>query len=638
MRIRRHESLPCYGLYGTNMHSSAKAYNERGSNCTCVTTSVLIGQRLGSTKSNPYVGSFRHSPPTSLRSMAVSSLPSLSSRKNASSSSFFSSPSFAFAANSPYVGWFRHAPPVFSSYQSLGSRASLMNRKNKKGNKLAGTTRSPRDSLIVQHKVNSELLLELNRWHEQLTSLFLGVENEVTDKNPPLLLRQIINGRLLGGSGKDDRLHGGSSSSSNNKNSIIQRCNNINQSYTSQMPSSSSSIASGTMHHPRYKSTVLSRLTSWLLFPLIYADDECFDDYGCLNGDYDSKKTSSGLKVLLSKSKDYRSIEIDSDETDDDDDNSSASSVDYDTSRKISVPECVTPEMEREFSVEANLSVSEIAEAYYAHQLLDERRRRSNSDATTTSQQSGLSPSSLHHASDYTEEEEIRQRLDYEITQMDIARMTRNASRHLDVDSILNLPTIIYRKRPNNTRSKLNIPQYDQSYHHISTPIHESRSETSTQGSIENIKNTRNDETVLSEDGWSFMMVSDMKPSGAENSMEKSNCSLQLVASAENDKEICVICQEPFRDGDRLRVLPCNHSFHVGCIDRWLTGSHSHNECFTAGCPTCKKRPVMQSPSSTLQIPILEGTDRNEDDMSGSLPSWAFANLGSVLAMSTGDF
>ena len=60
--------------------------------------------------------------------------------------------------------------------------------------------------------------------------------------------------------------------------------------------------------------------------------------------------------------------------------------------------------------------VSEIAEAYHAHQEID---------------QSEYSTFEGH-------------RLDYVITQMDIARMARNASRHLDVDSILSLPTCIH--------------------------------------------------------------------------------------------------------------------------------------------------------------------------------------------------
>lgn len=35
-------------------------------------------------------------------------------------------------------------------------------------------------------------------------------------------------------------------------------------------------------------------------------------------------------------------------------------------------------------------------------------------------------------------------------------------------------------------------------------------------------------------------------------------------------QEECVICLEMFAKGDRVRVLPCNHFFHLEEIDEWL--------------------------------------------------------------------
>ena len=55
----------------------------------------------------------------------------------------------------------------------------------------------------------------------------------------------------------------------------------------------------------------------------------------------------------------------------------------------------------------------------------------------------------------------------------------------------------------------------------------------------------------------------------------------------------CAICLAEFVDGDRVRVLaPCNHGFHVRCIERWLAARSS--------CPTCRARchvaPVVAEP------------------------------------------
>ena len=46
----------------------------------------------------------------------------------------------------------------------------------------------------------------------------------------------------------------------------------------------------------------------------------------------------------------------------------------------------------------------------------------------------------------------------------------------------------------------------------------------------------------------------------------------------------CAICLSTFCAGDAVavRLLPCMHVYHVGCIDPWLARS--------VRCPTCKER------------------------------------------------
>ncbi|GBE60325.1 zinc C3HC4 type domain containing protein [Babesia ovata] len=47
----------------------------------------------------------------------------------------------------------------------------------------------------------------------------------------------------------------------------------------------------------------------------------------------------------------------------------------------------------------------------------------------------------------------------------------------------------------------------------------------------------------------------------------------------EDNATVCRICLEDLQPEDRLRMLRCKHSYHVGCIDAWL--AHSNK------CPWC---------------------------------------------------
>lgn len=143
-------------------------------------------------------------------------------------------------------------------------------------------------------------------------------------------------------------------------------------------------------------------------------------------------------------------------------------------------------------------SLSHVAEAYYAHQATREIDEFSSNE----------------------------QHLDYVVTQFDIARMARNASKHLDVESILSLPTLTY---------------------HCSSS-----------------KECRDGDQIS--ESWSLVTAPNTD---------------RLAEEMTKENNVCVICMAEYDEGDRLRVLPCNHSFHVGCIDRWLSGSHSHFECVT---------------------------------------------------------
>ncbi|KAL1540055.1 RING-type E3 ubiquitin transferase [Salvia divinorum] len=47
------------------------------------------------------------------------------------------------------------------------------------------------------------------------------------------------------------------------------------------------------------------------------------------------------------------------------------------------------------------------------------------------------------------------------------------------------------------------------------------------------------------------------------------------------DVRQCYICLADYEEGDKLRVLPCNHEFHTPCIDKWLKEVNRV-------CPVCR--------------------------------------------------
>ncbi|XP_026395898.1 RING-H2 finger protein ATL11-like [Papaver somniferum] len=82
------------------------------------------------------------------------------------------------------------------------------------------------------------------------------------------------------------------------------------------------------------------------------------------------------------------------------------------------------------------------------------------------------------------------------------------------------------------------------------------------------------------------------------------------VKNTENVLE-CAVCLSTFEDGDMLRLLPCNHVFHTGCVDRWIVSESST-------CPVCRRDLEDNVPETTINagdvvIDVLEaGQDHTE--------------------------
>lgn len=201
---------------------------------------------------------------------------------------------------------------------------------------------------------------------------------------------------------------------------------------------------------------------------------------------------------------------------------------------------------------------------------------------------------------------------------------TAGTQRYLDIESILRLPTMTYEEESScGVVSSINT--YD------------------TDGG-KSIKVSEEDEEGAERSGkgleWSWISV----PRESSQSMESIASLVEPIVDHHFKDDQCVICLEKFHTGDRLRILPCQHRFHTSCIDKWLSGSFSHDDCMNALCPTCKSTPSTDADfahhAQSIESMVSDGSfvENFDDDsmqsmnLDGSVPSWAFARLGSKIA------
>uniref|UniRef100_A0A8J9TSD6 RING-type E3 ubiquitin transferase n=1 Tax=Phaeodactylum tricornutum TaxID=2850 RepID=A0A8J9TSD6_PHATR len=56
--------------------------------------------------------------------------------------------------------------------------------------------------------------------------------------------------------------------------------------------------------------------------------------------------------------------------------------------------------------------------------------------------------------------------------------------------------------------------------------------------------------------------------------------SSNVGADVDDSESKCLVCQSEYEEEERLRRLPCGHSFHASCVDQWLNTKDV--------CPYCR--------------------------------------------------
>eukprot|EP00884_Botryococcus_braunii_P006848 jgi/Botrbrau1/16164/Bobra.0272s0002.1 len=73
--------------------------------------------------------------------------------------------------------------------------------------------------------------------------------------------------------------------------------------------------------------------------------------------------------------------------------------------------------------------------------------------------------------------------------------------------------------------------------------------------------------------------------------LDKETAIANILAAGGSSSGTCSICCEDYQSEDVLRVLRCNHRFHVACVDQWFLSSSTTS--MHVACPFCNT-PLLQ--------------------------------------------
>ncbi|KAL8152611.1 hypothetical protein V2J09_010371 [Rumex salicifolius] len=80
---------------------------------------------------------------------------------------------------------------------------------------------------------------------------------------------------------------------------------------------------------------------------------------------------------------------------------------------------------------------------------------------------------------------------------------------------------------------------------------------------------------------FGLSIFSNPAPESTVDSLPVKSYEKSTAIESGDDVEQCYICLEEYETGDKIRVLPCTHEYHMACVDKWLKEIHGV-------CPLCR--------------------------------------------------